>query len=227
MSERVVVVGADAAGMSAASQAKRVDDSLEIVALERGSHTSYSACGIPYWVGGDVPDVDALVARTPEAAPGQRHRPAAAAPRPPPSTWTGARWRCATTRAHRRTGSASTTWSSRPARARAGRTCPVSTRQGIHGVQTLDDGERLLESLERDAAPGRRRRRRLHRHRDGRGDVPPRPRGHRARPGRPSRWRPSTRTWAAWCTEAMEGIGHRRAHRGPAATGSRPAPTGG
>ena len=66
MSERVVVVGADAAGMSAASQAMRVDDSLEVVALERGRHTSYSACGIPYWVGGVVPDVDSLVARTPK-----------------------------------------------------------------------------------------------------------------------------------------------------------------
>ena len=67
MSERVVVVGADAAGMSAASQAKRMrGDDLEVVALERGSHTSYSACGIPYWIGGDVESVDDLVARTPE-----------------------------------------------------------------------------------------------------------------------------------------------------------------
>jgi len=63
MSERVVVVGADAAGMSAASQAKRLrGDDLEVVALERGRHTSYSACGIPYWVGGDVDSVDDLVA---------------------------------------------------------------------------------------------------------------------------------------------------------------------
>jgi NADPH-dependent 2,4-dienoyl-CoA reductase/sulfur reductase-like enzyme len=60
-------VGADAAGMSAASQAKRMrGDDLEVVALERGSHTSYSACGIPYWIGGDVGSVDDLVARTPE-----------------------------------------------------------------------------------------------------------------------------------------------------------------
>ena len=66
MSERVVVVGADAAGMSAASQAKRLrGDDLEVVAFERGRHTSYSACGIPYWVGGDVGSVDDLVARTP------------------------------------------------------------------------------------------------------------------------------------------------------------------
>ena len=67
MTQRVVVVGADAAGMSAASQAKRLaGDDLEVVALDRGRHTSYSACGIPYWVGGDVGSVEMLVARTPE-----------------------------------------------------------------------------------------------------------------------------------------------------------------
>jgi NADPH-dependent 2,4-dienoyl-CoA reductase/sulfur reductase-like enzyme len=66
MGERLLVIGGDAAGMSAASQAKRLRrDALEVVVLERGPWTSYSACGIPYWVAGDVPDADALVARTP------------------------------------------------------------------------------------------------------------------------------------------------------------------
>ncbi|RRR75240.1 flavoprotein oxidoreductase, partial [Streptomyces sp. RP5T] len=48
--ERLVVIGGDAAGMSAASQARRMRDAdeLEIVAFERGHFTSYSACGIPY-----------------------------------------------------------------------------------------------------------------------------------------------------------------------------------
>ncbi|MEU1016232.1 FAD-dependent oxidoreductase [Streptomyces sp. NPDC005900] len=66
--ERLVVIGGDAAGMSAASQARRLKgpDELEIVAFERGRFTSYSACGIPYWVGGDVGERDELVARTPE-----------------------------------------------------------------------------------------------------------------------------------------------------------------
>ena len=67
VAERMVVVGADAAGMSAASQAKRLrGDKLEVVAFERGSHSSYSACGIPYWVAGDVADGDRLVARSPD-----------------------------------------------------------------------------------------------------------------------------------------------------------------
>ncbi|MDQ6650140.1 MAG: FAD-dependent oxidoreductase [Actinomycetota bacterium] len=67
MGDRLVVVGGDAAGMSAASQARRrrSADELEIVAFERGSYTSYSACGIPYFVGDVLSDQDQLVTRTP------------------------------------------------------------------------------------------------------------------------------------------------------------------
>ncbi|SEN83556.1 FAD-dependent oxidoreductase [Actinacidiphila rubida] len=66
MTERLVVIGGDAAGMSAASQARRrrSEDDLEIVAFERGRHTSYSACGIPYWIGGAVTGPEDLIART-------------------------------------------------------------------------------------------------------------------------------------------------------------------
>jgi NADPH-dependent 2,4-dienoyl-CoA reductase/sulfur reductase-like enzyme len=65
---RMVVVGGDAAGMSAATQARRrrPAEELEIVAFERGRHTSYSACGLPYYAGDVVKDWRDLVARTPE-----------------------------------------------------------------------------------------------------------------------------------------------------------------
>ncbi|MFC4372854.1 FAD-dependent oxidoreductase [Nocardia halotolerans] len=67
MGERMVVIGADATGMSAASQARRLrdGDDLEIVVFDKGNYTSYSACGIPYWVGGDVTEAEDLIARTP------------------------------------------------------------------------------------------------------------------------------------------------------------------
>jgi NADPH-dependent 2,4-dienoyl-CoA reductase/sulfur reductase-like enzyme len=67
MARRLVVVGGDAAGMSAASAARRLTgpEELEIVAFERGAYTSYSACGIPYYVGSQVGDVRKLIAREP------------------------------------------------------------------------------------------------------------------------------------------------------------------
>jgi len=68
VTERLIVIGGDAAGMSAASQARRLrgPDELEILAFERGRFTSYAACGIPYWIAGLVEDGDELVARRPE-----------------------------------------------------------------------------------------------------------------------------------------------------------------
>src|SRR3546814_14131701 len=66
MADRLVVVGGDAGGMTAALQARRRQPYLEIVALEKGAWTSYSACGIPYLVAGDVASIDDLVARTPQ-----------------------------------------------------------------------------------------------------------------------------------------------------------------
>jgi NADPH-dependent 2,4-dienoyl-CoA reductase/sulfur reductase-like enzyme len=68
VTERLVVVGGDAGGMTAAATARRrvPAGQLEIVAFEKGNYTSYSACGIPYLIGGLVSDVDALIARAPD-----------------------------------------------------------------------------------------------------------------------------------------------------------------
>jgi NADPH-dependent 2,4-dienoyl-CoA reductase/sulfur reductase-like enzyme len=67
MGSRVLVVGGDAAGMTAASALRRrLPAEHEVVVLERTQRTSYSACGIPYWVSGAVESVDDLVARSPE-----------------------------------------------------------------------------------------------------------------------------------------------------------------
>ncbi|MGZ6697656.1 MAG: FAD-dependent oxidoreductase [Solirubrobacteraceae bacterium] len=66
MAERLLVIGGDAAGMSAASAARRRDRELDVVAFDRGPHTSFSACGIPFYVGGLVEQSDSLVVRSPE-----------------------------------------------------------------------------------------------------------------------------------------------------------------
>ncbi|MFJ8509075.1 FAD-dependent oxidoreductase [Streptomyces avermitilis] len=146
--ERLVVIGGDAAGMSAASQARRLKgpDELEIVAFERGHFTSYSACGIPYWVGGDVAEREQLIARTPE-----EHR----------ARDIGLRMRTEVTEIDvegarvrsRDLASGAESWTSydklviatgaRPVRPEL----PGVDAPGVHGVQTLDDGQALLDTL--------------------------------------------------------------------------------
>lgn len=150
-----MVVGGDAAGMSAASQARRLRGAgeLEIVAFERGHFTSFSACGIPYWVGGDVPERDRLIARSPE-----EHRARDIDLRMRTEVVEidveGARVRA------RDLDSGTESWTSydklviatgaRPIRP----DLPGVDAPGVHGVQTLDDGQALLDTL--TATEGRR-----------------------------------------------------------------------
>ena len=61
-----VVIGGDAAGMSAASKAKRDDPDLDVVVFEKGEWVSYGACGLPYYVKGEIQDIESLVSVTPE-----------------------------------------------------------------------------------------------------------------------------------------------------------------
>lgn len=63
--KRLIIIGGDAAGMSAASKAKKVDNDLEIVVYEKGEYISYSQCGLPYYISHAVKNKEKLVARTP------------------------------------------------------------------------------------------------------------------------------------------------------------------
>jgi NADPH-dependent 2,4-dienoyl-CoA reductase/sulfur reductase-like enzyme len=63
---RLVVIGGVAAGLSAASSARRADPSAEITVFEKGGSISYSACGLPYYVEGRVPSLSDLNVYTPE-----------------------------------------------------------------------------------------------------------------------------------------------------------------
>lgn len=64
---RFVIIGGDAAGMSAASRARRNDPFLEIVVLEQGQDVSYSACNIPYNIADPERTIDDLVVRGAQA----------------------------------------------------------------------------------------------------------------------------------------------------------------
>ncbi|MFA5701141.1 MAG: FAD-dependent oxidoreductase [Desulfuromonas sp.] len=63
---RVVIIGGNAAGMSAASKIRREQPERDILVLEKTAYTSYSNCGIPYFIGGMIKEVDRLVVRSPE-----------------------------------------------------------------------------------------------------------------------------------------------------------------
>ncbi len=126
---------------------------MEIIAFERGRFTSYSACGIPYWVSGTVPEGKALVARSPEEHRAReidvRLRTEVVELDP-----AGGRVR---SRDH---ASGTETWTgyddlviatgARPERP----PLPGMDAPGVYGVQTLDDGQALLDGLHH--APGRR-----------------------------------------------------------------------
>lgn len=64
MSEKLIVIGGTAAGLSAASKAKRVNPDMEIQVFEKSGYISYGACGLPYFVGGMIAEPDDLVSLT-------------------------------------------------------------------------------------------------------------------------------------------------------------------
>jgi NADPH-dependent 2,4-dienoyl-CoA reductase/sulfur reductase-like enzyme len=149
MAERLVVIGGDAAGMSAASQARRRRGpaDLEVVAFERGRHTSYSACGIPYWIGGATTGPDALIART---AREHRERGIDLRLGVEATEIDPERGRVRTRDAEGREE-----WTAYDHLVIATGAVPVRPpvpgidAPGVYGVQTLDDGEAVLRELER------------------------------------------------------------------------------
>lgn len=66
--KKVIVIGGNAGGLSAASQVKRQQPDWDVMVLEKGSYISYAACGIPYHVEGIVSDLDDLMHISPEDA---------------------------------------------------------------------------------------------------------------------------------------------------------------
>ncbi|MFM8621101.1 MAG: FAD-dependent oxidoreductase [Candidatus Nanopelagicaceae bacterium] len=64
---RTLIIGGVAGGMSAATRLRRLDESAEIIVLERSGHVSYANCGLPYYVGGVIAEEDKLYLQTPES----------------------------------------------------------------------------------------------------------------------------------------------------------------
>jgi NADPH-dependent 2,4-dienoyl-CoA reductase/sulfur reductase-like enzyme len=71
---RLVVIGGVAAGMSAAAKARRTNPELEIIVYTEEEHISYGACGLPYYISGEIEQESRLIARTVEQFAAQQIR---------------------------------------------------------------------------------------------------------------------------------------------------------
>lgn len=63
--QRIIIVGGVAGGMSAATRLRRLIEDAEIIVLERGGHVSFANCGLPYYLGGVIAERDSLLLQTP------------------------------------------------------------------------------------------------------------------------------------------------------------------
>ncbi len=64
---KILIIGGVAGGASAAARLRRLDEKAEIVLFERGHYISFANCGLPYYIGGQIKDKDALTLQTPES----------------------------------------------------------------------------------------------------------------------------------------------------------------
>jgi len=64
---KVIIIGGVAGGATTATRIRRVDESAEIILLEKGKYISYANCGLPYYIGGVIEERDKLFVQTPEA----------------------------------------------------------------------------------------------------------------------------------------------------------------
>jgi len=65
--KKIAIVGGVAGGASAAARLRRLDENAEIILFERGEHISFANCGLPYYIGGEITDKQALTLQTPES----------------------------------------------------------------------------------------------------------------------------------------------------------------
>lgn len=64
---KVVIVGGVAGGASCAARLRRLDESAEIIMIEKGPYISFANCGLPYHVGGVIDNRDKLLLQTPQS----------------------------------------------------------------------------------------------------------------------------------------------------------------
>ena len=63
---RIVIIGGVAGGMSAATRLRRLNETAEVIVLEKGPYVSFANCGLPYYVAGEIDERTDLLVQTPE-----------------------------------------------------------------------------------------------------------------------------------------------------------------
>ena len=66
MSKKIIIVGGVAGGASTAARLRRLDEQAEIIMMERGEYVSFANCGLPYYIGGVIPERSNLIVQTVE-----------------------------------------------------------------------------------------------------------------------------------------------------------------
>lgn len=64
---KIVIIGGVAIGAGAAAKARRMDESAEIIVVERGPYVSFANCGLPYYLGGVIKERGKLLLHTPQS----------------------------------------------------------------------------------------------------------------------------------------------------------------
>ena len=64
--KKIIIIGGVAGGASTATRLRRIDESAEIIMLERGEHISFANCGLPYYIGGVITSREALLVQSVE-----------------------------------------------------------------------------------------------------------------------------------------------------------------
>ncbi len=65
--KKIVIIGGVAGGASAAARIRRLDETAQIIMLERSGYVSYANCGLPYYIGGEIEDKNKLTLQTPQS----------------------------------------------------------------------------------------------------------------------------------------------------------------
>lgn len=64
---KIIIIGGVAGGATTAARIRRMDETAEIILLEKGKYISYANCGLPYYIGGVIEEREKLFVQTPES----------------------------------------------------------------------------------------------------------------------------------------------------------------